>query len=209
MKRPLCFISLIITAIVFIYLEFSVSTLTNYSPVAEDGSFIEMTGIVSEKEVRLGLTGEEVLVIYLIPSDRLKGNFKYVECYLENDGFKPSVGEMVSLGGKVSAFSSPRNPGEFDSGAYLRRLGIRYDLKVLSISEVREAAPFWQAIARFDMFLFDIRDKTTDLFGDHKPLAAAIFLGDTSLTTKDVSSLFRRMGCSHLLAVSGTHLNKR
>ncbi len=125
----------------------------------------------------------------------------------ENDPYVPEPGSVVYIKGRLSYPESPRNPGEFDSGAYLRRLGIRYDLKVLSISEVRDAAPFWQAIARFDMFMFDIRDKTTDLFGDQKPLAAAIFLGDTSLTTKDVSSLFRRMGCSHLLAVSGTHFS--
>lgn len=206
MKRPLCFISLIITAIVFIYLEFSVSTLTNYSPVAEDGSFIEMTGIVSEKEVRLGLTGEEVLVIYLIPSDRLKGNFKYVECYLENDGFKPYVGEMVSLGGKVSAFSSPRNPGEFDSRLYYSSLKIAYRLYNTRIYASDGKRDFIKEnLYRLRRFLENILDNRLDK--NDSSIMKAVLLGDKAFMDEEVKELYKNSGIMHVLAVSGLHIS--
>lgn len=206
MKRPLCFISLIITAIVFIYLEFSVSELTGYSPGAEDGSFVKMVGIVAEKEVRLSASGEEALVIYLIPNDRLKGNFKYVECYLENGLFEPSIGEMVSLGGKVSAFSPPRNPGEFDSRLYYSSLKIAYRLynsRIYASDGKRDILK--ESLYRLRRFLEGILDK--GLERNDSSIMKAVLLGDKAFMDDEVKELYKNSGIMHILAVSGLHIS--
>lgn len=206
MKRPLCFISLIITAIVFIYLEFSISKLTNYSPAQEDGTYLEEAGIVAEKEVRLNSAGEEVLVIYLIPGDRLKGNFKYVECYLESGGFEPSVGEMVSIGGKVSAFSPPRNPGEVDSRLYYSSLKIAYRLYNAKIHAADGKKDFVKEnLYRLRRFLEKILDKRLDK-GDSS-IMKAVLLGDKAFMDDEVKELYKNSGIMHILAVSGLHIS--
>jgi competence protein ComEC len=57
MKRPLCFLSLVITAIVYLYLEFFLSDhLFDHSK--EDGNKIQIVGMVDRKEYRVDYLGE-------------------------------------------------------------------------------------------------------------------------------------------------------
>lgn len=119
----------------------------------------------------------------------------------------PVPGSVVTIRGILSAPERPRNPGEYDRESDLRRRGIRYSLKVLSSEEIVSASRFMKTVSAAEDKMFDLRCRITDLFGDDKATAAAIFLGDTSLIDKDTASVFRRMGCSHLLAVSGTHFS--
>ena len=126
MKRPLVIASLLITAIVFIYLLISFDNDIYVPPKEPDGSFAECIGVVSKKELKILYSGDTVNVIYLVPKEKMRSKAKYIECYLEEaDDELPNIGEEVLVAGKAYCFKPPRNPGEFDSRLYYSTLILR------------------------------------------------------------------------------------
>lgn len=124
----------------------------------------------------------------------------------ENGGL-PIPGSVQKIRCILFAPERPHNPGEYDREAYLRRKGIKYSVRILATEEIKPSSQLMRKMAFVEALMFGLRSRVTDLFGEDNAAAAAIFLGDTSLIDKDTSSIFRRMGCSHLLAVSGTHFS--
>ena len=125
MKRPLCFLSLLITAIVYLYLEFFLSDHL-YDHSKEDGNKTQIVGMVDRKEYRVDYLGELSPVLYIIPQERkISLCNKYIQCYMSKEDYKePKVGEYVMVSGIIKSFSSGRNPGEFDSRLYYSTLKI-------------------------------------------------------------------------------------
>ena len=70
MKRPLCLLAILLTAAVYIYLEFNLSDITGKVPMELDGSYMTVYGKVQGKEFRKSFTGEILPVIYLLPNDQ-------------------------------------------------------------------------------------------------------------------------------------------
>ncbi len=206
MKRPLCIVSLIITAIVFIYLEIYLSELICPLPEVTDAASTEIVGVVAEKEIKKGYSGDEQVVIYLIPNTKLNGNFRYLECYLETGGYIPSVGETILIKGKIKTFSAPTNPGEFDSRMYYSTLKIAYRIqnaRILKAGGKRDV--YKESLFYIKRYL----EKTLDsiMTSEDASVMKAILLGDKSYMDEEVKDLYKTNGIMHIMAVSGLHIS--
>ena len=119
-------------------------------------------------------------------------------------------GASFTATGKFKEPVSAGNPGEFDYQEYLKSKGIRYLFYADSIALTDGPSKTIKKFLSFPEFCFKIRKSLFDRFtfgrnDEDKGLLAAVCLGDTSLADDSISRDFKMAGCSHLLAVSGTH----
>ena len=128
----------------------------------------------------------------------------------EHDVSGLAPGVRFSASGRFKEPVSPGNPGEFDYPAYLKSKGIRYLFYVDSIEVISEPSGPAKLMHSFPELCFTVRKRLFDRFtcgrnAEDKGLIAAVCLGDSSLSDDSIIRDFRISGCSHLLAVSGTH----
>jgi competence protein ComEC len=119
------------------------------------------------------------------------------------------AGEPVRVAGRLSKVAGPLNPGEFDYRGFLRAQ--RIDLR-LTVDEPDglERDP-GGSTALFAGWLGRLRAWSRarlveGLDSRIEPLAAALVLGQREGVEPDVNDAFSRTGTTHLLAISGLHL---
>lgn len=126
-------------------------------------------------------------------------------CYCEKTTV-PQLGSVVCVEGTPDAFSSARNPGEFDAARYYWTQGVTFCLKnarLLSASKSR--TPFRAA-------LFGVRQYAGALLADYVPereagVLSAMLLGDKASLDDGIRSLYGKSGIAHILAISGLHIS--
>ena len=121
------------------------------------------------------------------------------------EGYDPVAGERISCEGYFFEADEPRDPGQFDYKRYLERKGIEHAFKPDMITASGSAPLLNRLLYSMDERFFELRSGMIGLYGDHGPLAASVFMGGSSLIADNVRSLYKRNGCAHILAVSGTH----
>jgi len=120
-----------------------------------------------------------------------------------------SAGLPVQVAGRLAKVAGPLNPGEFDYRAHLQARGVRLKMTVDESAGVMadpEVRPPWGAgwLGRLRRW-----SRTRLIEGlDERiaPLAAALVLGQRDELDADLGDAFIRTGTTHLLAVSGLHL---
>ena len=117
----------------------------------------------------------------------------------------PTTGEEITVTGDMFEPEKPRNPGQFDYRYYLKRRGVGAFIKVISIESLEKASLLNRYLSAGEDALFRLRTRILTFYEEKAPLAAAVFMGDSSLTEDSIRSMYQRNGCAHLLAVSGTH----
>lgn len=165
-------------------------------PVFGDTSDITLDGYV--RSVRYRTDGSVEAVI----NDRTYGRLLFRTS--GEDHTRISSGSYVNGECVLVLPSAPVNPGEFDYPSYLLRQGIRGTIA---------GEPFFSkpqgilgiTVSGISSFSYNVRSYVLSLFGDDRALASAVFMGDTSLLDDNDVRAVRLAGCSHLLAVSGTH----
>ncbi|MBP3810078.1 MAG: DNA internalization-related competence protein ComEC/Rec2 [Clostridiales bacterium] len=116
------------------------------------------------------------------------------------------TGDELYIEGYLNTPAPPSNPGEFDYADYLHRRGINGVVKLESFSLVKEKSSVMQVSCAMADLFEHVRGYALSVFDDgDRGMAAALFMGDTSLLDDDITRSFRLSDCSHLLAVSGTH----
>jgi competence protein ComEC len=128
-------------------------------------------------------------------------------------GPKPVLGDHLYVVGLAANAAPPRNPGEFDNAAYLRRRGILSELAVDGIADVRPApvaAPFWRGpfLGPVEQRVHDWIDATLRLDLQDAPdvsrLVTTSLLGlRDSPGLGDLEPLFQRTGTLHFFAIDG------
>ncbi|MBO7450168.1 MAG: DNA internalization-related competence protein ComEC/Rec2 [Clostridiales bacterium] len=118
------------------------------------------------------------------------------------------LGDKIHAKGYLSEPQSASDPGTFDYRDYLKRKGIFYKL-VIDDAKITCRNPIGTHISKFRYF---IRDKVFYIVAKvtsekDRGLLCALCLGDTSLIDDETKRDFSLAGCSHLLAVSGTHFS--
>ncbi|MBO4913435.1 MAG: DNA internalization-related competence protein ComEC/Rec2 [Butyrivibrio sp.] len=209
MKRPLCPVALVITAIVFIYLRFF---LTNYLYEIPDDQEKEtgfVTGVVARKEARLSPSGENFNVIYVVPQNISIGKMKYIMCSLkEGDVYVPSVGEYVKITGKITPFKEVRNPGGFDSRLYYATLKIAFKIYNAEVVETDGREDFLrERLYELKMFFEKNLDNNPVLSDSDSAILKAMILGDKAFMDDDIKDMYKNSGIMHILAVSGLHIS--
>ncbi len=124
---------------------------------------------------------------------------------LEKEKEKLCLGQMIRVRGEAELFSHARNPGEFDSGAYYRAIGLDCKLagEELEIMDNR-GTPLFEGLRKAREWGKKILYRFTGK-EDAGILSAAV-LGDKSGIPKEIKSLYQKNGIAHLLAISGLHM---
>ncbi len=224
MKRPLCHLAILLTAAVFIYLELFGPCAVNSGALApyrspssdsvsagecvpSDGDYIVVTGKVQNKEFKKGTGSDHIPVIYIIPTDHNISDFSMVQCYMDTDiGNLPAIGEYVQIGGKVRYFSSPTNPGEFDSRLYYSTLKISYRISNGTIKRSGGRADMYREFL-FNVRMYLERALDSSLSEQDSSIMKAMLLGDKAYMDEDIKQLYKNSGIMHILAVSGLHIS--
>lgn len=116
------------------------------------------------------------------------------------------IGYEIEAEGKLKAFESAANFGQFDFAAYYRCRGIDYQVQVKR----------WKVIGQggngIKGMLFSLRERAAGLLdqaadGDDAGVLKAMLLGDKSALPPEVRELFQISGIAHVLAVSGLHVS--
>lgn len=123
-----------------------------------------------------------------------------------------SSGAYFKASGQFKEPESAGNPGEFDYKKSMRSKGIRYSFYADSFTVTKVPEGITRAVLSFPDACFRIRESVFERFtygrsSEEKGLLAAVCLGDSSLAEESVTREFSLSGCSHLLAVSGTHFS--
>ncbi len=118
-------------------------------------------------------------------------------------------GDRVRLTGRLERLPRPRNPAQFDYGAYLRRQGVGAMLTVESEGDIAFLAPSRRPHERIAN---GVRAHVETTLGRHvtdtdvRALLRALLLADRSGIEDGTLDAFRETGLMHLLAVSGLHV---
>ena len=119
------------------------------------------------------------------------------------------AGEAIEAAGQLARVAGPLNPGEFDYREFLRGQGIDLRLTVNEPEGLRcdpegRSGVFSRTLGRLRSWsrshLVDRLDPAIE------PLAAAFLLGQREGVEPEVNDAFARTGTTHLLAISGLHL---
>ncbi len=131
-----------------------------------------------------------------------------VALYVDGDRPDLAMGEPVEVVGALGPVSGPLNPGEFDSRAALRGDGVRLRMSAdgsgvwVDPDGVGSTWRRWLGQARE----WSLARLEAGLGPETAPLASALVLGRREAVGPDVNDAFARTGTTHLLAISGLHL---
>lgn len=172
-----------------------------------DKSYVELVGKVQQKELKTDYLGEDISVIYLIPTGQEKRDFEMVQCYLDPSlNTVPSIGEYVKVSGKVKTFSHPTNPGEFDSYLYYSTLKISYRLNNVKILESGGKISWYkEGLYRVKIYFEKVLDSI--LSSQDAAIMKAMLLGDKAFLDEETKDMYKNSGIMHTLAVSGLHIS--
>lgn len=132
-----------------------------------------------------------------------------VDVVVQGDRSDLAAGRPVQAAGRLARVAGPLNPGEFDYRAHLQARGVRLRMSVDEPSSVMpddEERPRWGAGWLGNLRRWSRARLVEGLDERIAPLAAALILGQRDELDPDLSDAFGRTGTSHLLAVSGLHL---
>jgi competence protein ComEC len=122
------------------------------------------------------------------------------------------AGTTVQAAGSLALVARPLNPGEFDYRALLRAQGVRTKLVVdeptgvWTDSDAPAGWRWWWVRWLGFMRSWSQTRLARGLDPSTAPLAAALLLGRREGVDPDVNDAFARTGTTHLLAISGLHL---
>ena len=111
-------------------------------------------------------------------------------------------GNKVSLKGKVKPSAKVYNPSDMDYKAYLQSQGVVCEIELKSIEEASYTGNW---IGNLRRVLEEQIDKV--FLKRDKGLVRAFILGDAKAIEEDTKNVYRTLGISHILALSGLHLS--
>ncbi len=118
-------------------------------------------------------------------------------------------GDTIEAVGQMAAIAGPLNPGEFDYRAFLRGQGIDLRLSIASADGLRpdpEATGGVLAQALGRLRAWSRQRLVGGVDPAVEPLAEALLLGRREGVDPEVNDAFARTGTTHLLAISGLHM---
>ncbi len=140
------------------------------------------------------------------PARLIGGPVPGTRVWWEGSGPVPVAGSIVAAEGVFENLPSPRNPGEFDRGAWLRRQGtaamFRTDWKPGAVTTGKWAA-------RGAAIRHGFRHRVTDGLDPHSESAAvirAVVIGEPPPDADSLIAAFRNSGTLHAFSVSGLHV---
>lgn len=170
-------------------------TFLVYEPLAAmDGETAKLNGAITEINRYSGDRAS-----YTVNTE-INGVSTAVTMFASDYGY--DIGDIISFSGKLSLM---RDNADFSEESYYRSKGIF--LKVSSPSDIELIGGKFSLKPLIYGFSEHIGDRISrELTGDEGGLIKAMFLGDRSGLSYELSENIKRTGISHFTAVSGLHL---
>lgn len=143
---------------------------------------------------------------WMVPARIREGRWRGTEVWWHGRGPSPVAGSILINRGEFKPIEGPRNPGEFDRAAWLRRQGIvaefhggwredRVETGALAALGARVRLAFRNAV-------------TAGLEEDsiEARVIRAVVIGETPPESEDLIAAFRNSGTLHVFSVSGLHV---
>ena len=215
LKRPLCFVALLLCSILFLV------QLTGQKAGGElppEEKQLSLSGRLVQKEEKNGhlllyLQQVQILSGAFAPdvsntNNKIKEQKAGVICYLQEGTLAqmPPLGSRLIVCGKVMYFAHAENEGQFDAKTYYASLGYDFQLTNAEILKVsREADGLSER-------LFRVREDAKAFYNAYMAeinagIVSAMVLGDKSVLDGEIRSQFQRNGIAHILAISGLHIS--
>jgi competence protein ComEC len=122
-------------------------------------------------------------------------------------GNVPALGQVIQAKGYWEPIAGPRNEGEFNRSAHMKRHGIVAECLLRDWQLHAPASGFWRATAAArDGFQRSIT-QGLDPRSDEVKVILAMVMGQQPLSQDPVLDPFRQTGTLHLFSVSGQHVN--
>lgn len=234
MRRPLCFLCLIFSAVIVICSRLVPMAVPLPAPDYEglDRQQLTLEGTVYQKEYRKqtiqkGQAGDyktDVLIIYLKSiqiSDQSNQNqsnqnqsnkyplsqIQRVVCYMDQDnGQEPALGSTVRVNGKVRCFAGAGNPGEFDARGYYRLLKLDFQLRDAHITASDQRMNgIKEGLYRLRRYFEGVLDSVFE--EKEASIMKAMLLGEKSNLHAETKELYRQSSILHILSISGLHIS--
>ena len=126
---------------------------------------------------------------------------KKIVCEVTDTGVV-TLGGTVALKGTFEAYSAASNPGEFDSAAYYRSIGVIGKLRKAEILSQKQ--PFLCIREKLYRLKCYWKERLYSIFLDEQAaIMCALLLGDKSELDGGLKELYRRNGILHILSISG------
>lgn len=210
MKRPLFAVGLALAVIMAVWLETEdLRKPPGQAGAAQpaSGEAVMITGQVCRKDnnsfslksVVLYRTDQEAAIS--------QQGIPYQEkCICEADETQDILlGSTVTVRGSFAPFSQASNPGEFDSEAYYRSVGIFGRLvKTEILSSEPPDLPVWEGLYRVRLLA---KDRLYRIFPEKEAaVMSALLLGDREDLDDELRDLYKRNGILHILSISSLHI---
>ena len=115
------------------------------------------------------------------------------------------LGSVMMMTGTFQPFSAASNPGEFDSRAYYRSLGIGGSVK--DAVALARGGSFWRFRERLYQIRGTLRKRLEKVFpGKEAAVMSALLLGDKEDLDPELKELYQRNGILHILSISSLHI---
>ena len=113
-------------------------------------------------------------------------------------------GDIISVSGIIESLSFPRNPGAFNEHKYLliRKVTTKVKVKTLIVEQTNGKVPLVQQLSRYYRGMFE-----SLMPWEEAQVMKAMLIGDKTLLSHEIQSLYKEVGIAHVLAISGLHIS--
>lgn len=116
-----------------------------------------------------------------------------------------SLGSRVAVSGIFAPFSGATNPGEFDTAAYYRSLGVGGRLRKAGV--LRQSNEYWRVREALYQIKLYLKERLYKVFPEREAtIMCALLLGEKEDTDSDLKALYKRNGILHILSISSLHI---
>ncbi len=125
--------------------------------------------------------------------------------YMQEGQYDLPLGTWIRVQGKLQEIGPPRNPGEFDSRLYYRVKKIYYRMSGQELSVAREDT--WRAREGLRRIKKGLVDSLVRAAPDQAGIFCAMVAGEKSLLGEEDRSILAAGSISHIVSISGMHVS--
>ena len=115
-----------------------------------------------------------------------------------------AIGNHVSVSGKLSLFTTPTNPGQFNERFYNKLQNIDYRMLVMDLQVTN---PCVNTLSQgFYLLRNKVKSVYESLDEDSASVLNAMLIGDTKNLKQEIKQLYQAAGISHVISISGMHI---
>ena len=210
MKRPMCFISIVLAAFIIFLLTLSPPSV--YNDVTSSEQPIEVEGRVGSKYLKNNSFYLELFDAVSVAGGIPEGQKNNIIVKLAGDSrfadirCLPEIGRICRIRGTKLLFMRSSNPGQFDMAFYEMQKGFDYQVCDSEITGTYGNKDILkETLCIFRWRLGNIYDRL--LNEDDSGVVRSMILGDKTGLGDEIKGLYQRTGISHALCISGLHIS--